>query len=303
MRLISTSCSSSEMAMLSLPLQRSLCGEARCALSRLLLQSLRGPQTQEHATFKEGFEKVNAQACRMVELQLSRQTGSIKVKWKSCSQLHPSSRCQCVASAVSPATNIIPAAVKAVDTRDVPITRVIFCVFLETDYAIYKKKMSDIFPDNDMELTEEQLKGGKEELGDEDKGDDDVNSENEGPSQEKDKDENEHQDKDEDIGVDTKEEKDEDKAKEEQPAAKAEDDDTAKSAVEMEEWQLMQLDTCVSWLGSKVQGLFRRSRPVHHATVWGSNEQKKVCWGTDTVGHRHLHTTIDLYSFTEERRI
>ncbi|XP_034407767.1 ADP-ribose glycohydrolase MACROD2 isoform X3 [Cyclopterus lumpus] len=142
------------------------------------------------------------------------------------------------------------------------ITRVIFCVFLENDYAIYKKKMSDIFPDNDMEVTEEQLKGGKEEIGDEDKGDDaavgnedvdmasqnpDVNSGNEGPSQEKDKDENEHQDKDEDIGVDNEEEKDEDKgidnekekdedkAKEEQPAANAEDHDTAKSTVEMEE--------------------------------------------------------------------
>ncbi|XP_034407766.1 ADP-ribose glycohydrolase MACROD2 isoform X2 [Cyclopterus lumpus] len=150
------------------------------------------------------------------------------------------------------------------------ITRVIFCVFLENDYAIYKKKMSDIFPDNDMEVTEEQLKGDdtppptkstteeesedsnrrKEEIGDEDKGDDaavgnedvdmasqnpDVNSGNEGPSQEKDKDENEHQDKDEDIGVDNEEEKDEDKAKEEQPAANAEDHDTAKSTVEMEE--------------------------------------------------------------------
>ncbi|XP_068581032.1 ADP-ribose glycohydrolase MACROD2 isoform X3 [Cebidichthys violaceus] len=157
------------------------------------------------------------------------------------------------------------------------ITRVIFCVFLETDFAIYKKKMSDIFPDNDMEVTEEQLKGddtppstksttkeesedGKEEIGDEDKGDDaavgnedvdmasqnpDENLENEEPSQEKDKDENEYQDKEEDIGIDNKEEKDEakgidnekdeDKAEEEQPAEKAEDDDTAKSTVEMED--------------------------------------------------------------------
>ncbi|XP_017268481.1 ADP-ribose glycohydrolase MACROD2 isoform X2 [Kryptolebias marmoratus] len=39
------------------------------------------------------------------------------------------------------------------------ITRVIFCVFLETDFAIYKKKMSVIFQDNDMEVTEEQPKG------------------------------------------------------------------------------------------------------------------------------------------------
>ncbi|XP_056291451.1 ADP-ribose glycohydrolase MACROD2 isoform X1 [Pseudoliparis swirei] len=170
-----------------------------------------------------------------------------------------------------PAAGIALSTVKSwIEENPDKITRVIFCVFLETDYAIYKKKMSDIFPDNDMELTEEQLKGDdtppstksttedesedsdrrKEEIGDEDKRDDaaagnedvdmasqnpDVNSENEGPSQEKDKDENEHQDKDEDIGIDNKEEKDEDKAKEEQPAAKAEDDDTVKSTVEMEE--------------------------------------------------------------------
>ncbi|XP_036978750.1 ADP-ribose glycohydrolase MACROD2 isoform X5 [Acanthopagrus latus] len=37
--------------------------------------------------------------------------------------------------------------------------RVIFCVFLETDFAIYKKKMSVMFQDNDMEVTDEQLKG------------------------------------------------------------------------------------------------------------------------------------------------
>ncbi|XP_076018301.1 ADP-ribose glycohydrolase MACROD2 isoform X2 [Genypterus blacodes] len=39
------------------------------------------------------------------------------------------------------------------------ITRVIFCVFLETDFAIYKKKMSLLFQDFDMEVTEEQPKG------------------------------------------------------------------------------------------------------------------------------------------------
>ncbi|KAF0027319.1 hypothetical protein F2P81_020060, partial [Scophthalmus maximus] len=39
------------------------------------------------------------------------------------------------------------------------ISRVIFCVFLETDFTIYKKQMSVIFQDNDMEVTEEQLKG------------------------------------------------------------------------------------------------------------------------------------------------
>ncbi|KAM8851606.1 ADP-ribose glycohydrolase MACROD2 isoform X1 [Synchiropus splendidus] len=39
------------------------------------------------------------------------------------------------------------------------ITRVIFCVFLETDFTIYKKKMANIFQDNDMEVAEEPLRG------------------------------------------------------------------------------------------------------------------------------------------------
>ncbi|KAI3362644.1 hypothetical protein L3Q82_001722 [Scortum barcoo] len=116
------------------------------------------------------------------------------------------------------------------------ITRVIFCVFLETDFAIYKKKMSVIFQDNDMEVTEEQLKGdntppstnsttkeesedsnrGKEETGDEEEGDNDAarnedvemasqnpdeNYGNKEPNQEKSNDENENQDKDEDKGI------------------------------------------------------------------------------------------------------
>ncbi|CAJ1067722.1 ADP-ribose glycohydrolase MACROD2 isoform X4 [Xyrichtys novacula] len=116
------------------------------------------------------------------------------------------------------------------------ITRVIFCVFLETDFNIYKKKMSVIFQDNDMEVTEEQLKGdntppdskpkeeseesssrGKEEAGDEEEddndaaGNEDVEMESQNPeemtgspdpNQEKENDENENQDKDEDAGAD-----------------------------------------------------------------------------------------------------
>lgn len=38
------------------------------------------------------------------------------------------------------------------------ITRVIFCVFLETDFNIYKKKMAVVFQDNEMEVSEEQQK-------------------------------------------------------------------------------------------------------------------------------------------------
>ncbi|XP_041645293.1 ADP-ribose glycohydrolase MACROD2 isoform X2 [Cheilinus undulatus] len=162
------------------------------------------------------------------------------------------------------------------------ITRVIFCVFLETDFAIYKKKMADVFQDSDMEVTEEQLKEdnnplstkskeeseesnrGKEEEGDEEEDDNDavgnedvemesqnpdVMMESQDPIQEKDKDENENQDKEEDEEIDDDNNKDEDKdadnekekgeaedkEEEEPPAAKTEDDDTAKSTVEMED--------------------------------------------------------------------
>ncbi|XP_059214747.1 ADP-ribose glycohydrolase MACROD2 isoform X4 [Centropristis striata] len=169
-----------------------------------------------------------------------------------------------------PAADIALNTVKSwIEENPDKITRVIFCVFLETDFAIYKKKMSVIFPDNDMEVTEEQQKADntspstksttKEENEDSNKdaaGNEDVempsqnqdeNLGNEEENQEKDKNENEEQDKDEDIGIDNDEQKeedkgiddekkeDEDKAEEEQPAAKAEDDDTAKSTVEMED--------------------------------------------------------------------
>ncbi|XP_070772326.1 ADP-ribose glycohydrolase MACROD2 isoform X4 [Enoplosus armatus] len=171
-----------------------------------------------------------------------------------------------------PAADIALNTVKSwIEENPDKITRVIFCVFLETDFAIYKKKMSVIFQDNDMEVTEEQLKGDntppstksttKEESEDSKKdaaGNEDVemasqnpdeNLGKEEPNQEKDNDKNENQGKDEDIGIDDDkdedkgidndkdkdEDKDEDKAEEEQPAAKTEDDDTAKSTVEMED--------------------------------------------------------------------
>lgn len=180
-----------------------------------------------------------------------------------------------------PAADIALNTVKSwIEENPDKITRVIFCVFLETDFAIYKKKMSVIFQDNDMEVTEEQLKGdttppstksttkeesedsnrGKEETGDEEEGDNDAavnedvemasqnldeNLANEMPTQELCEDENESQDKGEDVGTDNDKDdgeekgsngdKVEDKAEEEQPAAKMEDDDTAKSTVEMED--------------------------------------------------------------------
>ncbi|XP_030298481.1 ADP-ribose glycohydrolase MACROD2 isoform X2 [Sparus aurata] len=128
-------------------------------------------------------------------------------------------------------------------------TRVIFCVFLETDFAIYKKKMAVMFQDNDMEVTEEQLKGdntppsvksttkeaseesnrGKEETGDEDEvdndavGNEDVEMASQNPEcpeeitgneeliEENNDEENANQDADEEMCVDEGSDKKEDK--------------------------------------------------------------------------------------------
>ncbi|XP_072247352.1 ADP-ribose glycohydrolase MACROD2 isoform X4 [Leuresthes tenuis] len=166
-----------------------------------------------------------------------------------------------------PAADIALTTVKRwIEENPDKITRVIFCVFLETDFAIYKKKMSVIFQDNTPPSTKstakeesEDINRGKEEPGDEEECDNDAglnedvemasqnpdeNPPKVEPNQEQCDDEHENQDKGEDIDTDKKdngEEKgndnndDEDKAEEEQPAAKMEDDDTAKSTVEMED--------------------------------------------------------------------
>ncbi|XP_073337805.1 ADP-ribose glycohydrolase MACROD2 isoform X5 [Pagrus major] len=149
-----------------------------------------------------------------------------------------------------PAADIALNTVKSwIEENPDKITRVIFCVFLETDFAIYKKKMSVMFQDNDMEVTEEQLKGdntppsvksttkeeseesnrGKEETGDEEEGDNDAvgnedvemasqNPEcqeeisgNEEPNEENDDKENANQDAEEEMGVDEDNDKEEDK--------------------------------------------------------------------------------------------
>ncbi|TWW78692.1 hypothetical protein D4764_11G0008130 [Takifugu flavidus] len=126
------------------------------------------------------------------------------------------------------------------------ITRVIFCVFLETDFVIYKRKMSLLFQDNDVDVAETELKEDdtppspksaakeesddsnrdKEESGDEDEGANDAggnrdvemasqnpdeNSGSEEPTEEKDEGGNESQGKDEDKGLE-KNEKDEAKS-------------------------------------------------------------------------------------------
>ncbi|XP_029691344.1 ADP-ribose glycohydrolase MACROD2 isoform X2 [Takifugu rubripes] len=126
------------------------------------------------------------------------------------------------------------------------ITRVIFCVFLETDFVIYKRKMSLLFQDNDVDVAETELKEDdtppspksaakeesddgnrdKEESGDEDEGANDAggnrdvemasqnpdeNSGSEEPTEEKDEGGNESQGKDKDKGLE-KNEKDEAKS-------------------------------------------------------------------------------------------
>ncbi|XP_034538160.1 ADP-ribose glycohydrolase MACROD2-like [Notolabrus celidotus] len=158
-----------------------------------------------------------------------------------------------------PAAEIALSTVKSwIEENPDKITRVIFCVFLETDFAIYKKKMSVMFQDNDMEVTEEQLKGdnnppttkpeeeseessrGKEEAGDEEEddndaaGNEDVEMESQNlvdmtgspdPSQEKESDETENQEKEEDDAA-----ADNDKAGEKEPdnaKEKGEDEDKA----------------------------------------------------------------------------
>uniref|UniRef100_A0A3Q2ZAH4 Mono-ADP ribosylhydrolase 2 n=1 Tax=Hippocampus comes TaxID=109280 RepID=A0A3Q2ZAH4_HIPCM len=122
------------------------------------------------------------------------------------------------------------------------ITRVIFCVFLETDFNIYKKKMSIIFE-------------GKEEAGDENKADsdaegiEDVVMESQNPDDDvaleelnQEEDENNSQGKCDDIGteqnkhedtVSEKKDKEDDK-EDELSAAKTEEKETSKSTVEME---------------------------------------------------------------------
>ncbi|XP_061601822.1 ADP-ribose glycohydrolase MACROD2 [Cololabis saira] len=145
-----------------------------------------------------------------------------------------------------PAADIALNTVKSwIEENPDKITRVIFCVFLETDFTIYKKNMSVVFQDNDMEVTEEQLKGdntppstkstskeecedgnrGKEETVDEECDDDgdlnedvemasqnqDENPPKEEPNQEQCDDELENQDKGEDMATDNEKENTEEK--------------------------------------------------------------------------------------------
>nr|XP_043901714.1 ADP-ribose glycohydrolase MACROD2-like isoform X1 [Solea senegalensis] len=150
-----------------------------------------------------------------------------------------------------PAADIALKTVKSwIEDNSDMITRVIFCVFLETDFNLYKKKMSAIFQDSDMEVSEEQLKEdntapstnsttkeesedgnmGKEETGDEEEGANDAEgnedvemaSQNpeedlgdEEPNQEETTVKNENQETKEDVVInnDTAEDKDTNKEK------------------------------------------------------------------------------------------
>ncbi|XP_047190764.1 ADP-ribose glycohydrolase MACROD2 isoform X6 [Scophthalmus maximus] len=152
-----------------------------------------------------------------------------------------------------PAADIALNTVKSwIEENSDKISRVIFCVFLETDFTIYKKQMSVIFQDNTPPSTKSTTKeeredinrdaGGKEdvEMGSQNP-DEDVG--NEEPNQEKIEEKNENQEKKEDMdnndraeekGIDKDKDKG-DKAEEEKPAAKTEDEETEKSTVDMED--------------------------------------------------------------------
>ncbi|XP_056148362.1 ADP-ribose glycohydrolase MACROD2 isoform X2 [Lampris incognitus] len=124
------------------------------------------------------------------------------------------------------------------------ITRVIFCVFLETDFTIYKKKMSELFQGEEETGNEEEAQ--KDAVGsadvemespnqDEDSGQDEANAP---------KDIDKSNDNDEDEDKDAGNNKDKDEKEEEQPAAErcaeeedeeAAEEDTEKCTVEMED--------------------------------------------------------------------
>ncbi|XP_041865982.1 ADP-ribose glycohydrolase MACROD2 isoform X3 [Melanotaenia boesemani] len=174
-----------------------------------------------------------------------------------------------------PAADIALSTVKNwIEKNPDKITRVIFCVFLETDFGIYKKKMSVIFQDNTppstKSTTKEEIEDsnrGKEETGDEEGCDNDVelnedvemasqtpdeNLPNVEPNQEQCDDEHENQDKAEDLGTDNENDNSEEKGidnnndedkDEEKSAAKKEDDNTAKPTVEMEDLSEINNDT------------------------------------------------------------
>ncbi|XP_047458544.1 ADP-ribose glycohydrolase MACROD2 isoform X2 [Mugil cephalus] len=183
-----------------------------------------------------------------------------------------------------PAASIALKTVKSwIEENPDQITRVIFCVFLETDFAIYKKKMSLIFQDNDMEVTEDQPKGdntppstkstakeesddnnrGKEGPGDEaeeEEADDDVgvnedvemasqnldeNSVNEEPNQEQCGGENENQELAEDIGTDGGKEDGDDKGiKHDKSEEKAEEEPPAAKMADDDDAAVEMEDVC-----------------------------------------------------------
>ncbi|XP_077586260.1 ADP-ribose glycohydrolase MACROD2 [Stigmatopora nigra] len=175
-----------------------------------------------------------------------------------------------------PASDIALNTVKSwIEENPDTITRVIFCVFLETDFTIYKKKMSVVFEDNDMEVADEQLKGddislstkstakddndnnrGKEEAGDENKANndaeeiEDVVMESQGPDEDlgleepnQEGDEKSGQDKHDDAGTQQAEDQEtaienKDKGEDQendQNPENSEEIDTGKSTQEMED--------------------------------------------------------------------
>ncbi|XP_067381168.1 ADP-ribose glycohydrolase MACROD2 isoform X3 [Channa argus] len=200
-------------------------------------------------------EKNDLTSCYQNSLRLLTENGSSTVAFP------------CISTGIygfpnEPAAEIALNTVKSwIEENPDKITRVIFCVFLETDFAIYKKKMSLIFQDDTPPSTNSTTKEdnedgnkGKDETGDDEEGDNDAggnedvemesqtpeqNLENKEEDQEMSKDEKQEEDigitdKDEDKNTNNNKNNDASKAEEEKPAKQTEDN-TAESTVEMED--------------------------------------------------------------------
>ncbi|XP_067381196.1 ADP-ribose glycohydrolase MACROD2 isoform X7 [Channa argus] len=187
-------------------------------------------------------EKNDLTSCYQNSLRLLTENGSSTVAFP------------CISTGIygfpnEPAAEIALNTVKSwIEENPDKITRVIFCVFLETDFAIYKKKMSLIFQDDTPPSTNSTTKEDNEDGNKDAGGNEDVEMESQTPEQnlenkEEDQEMSKDEKQEEDIGITDKDEdkntnnnknNDASKAEEEKPAKQTEDN-TAESTVEMED--------------------------------------------------------------------
>ncbi|XP_041865981.1 ADP-ribose glycohydrolase MACROD2 isoform X2 [Melanotaenia boesemani] len=192
-----------------------------------------------------------------------------------------------------PAADIALSTVKNwIEKNPDKITRVIFCVFLETDFGIYKKKMSVIFQDNTPPSTKSTTKEEIEDSNRDVELNEDVemasqtpdeNLPNVEPNQEQCDDEHENQDKAEDLGTDNENDNSEEKGidnnndedkDEEKSAAKKEDDNTAKPTVEMEDLSEINNDTSN---GEEIKDDVEGSQETDTVPPKGAGGRQAVC--------------------------